>query len=109
MSPVLESFMHAMMWKAGVVIVLCGVGATVLRTLTRLLERSATSAMRARRDAEKSKSHHIDSNEADTADGPPCPSCNGAMILRKARRGSRAGQEFWGCSLFPKCRGTRPL
>lgn len=29
------------------------------------------------------------------------------MVLRLARRGRNAGNEFWGCSTFPTCRGTR--
>lgn len=40
---------------------------------------------------------------------PPCPQCGSAMARRTARRGSRAGEEFWGCSRFPLCRGTRPM
>ena len=31
------------------------------------------------------------------------------LELRKARRGSNRGRNFWGCSRFPDCRGTRPL
>lgn len=38
---------------------------------------------------------------------PACPSCGKAMVKRQARRGANQGQEFWGCSEFPKCRGTR--
>jgi ssDNA-binding Zn-finger/Zn-ribbon topoisomerase 1 len=30
------------------------------------------------------------------------------MVLRTARQGSSAGQRFWGCARFPKCRETRP-
>lgn len=37
----------------------------------------------------------------------PCPSCGGTMVMRTARRGKAAGSSFWGCSRFPKCRGTR--
>jgi restriction system protein len=29
------------------------------------------------------------------------------MVKRLARRGSSAGSTFWGCSSYPKCRGTR--
>lgn len=36
---------------------------------------------------------------------PDCPKCSASMIKRKARQGARAGQEFWGCSQYPKCRG----
>jgi hypothetical protein len=38
-----------------------------------------------------------------------CPSCGGPMKLRTARRGESAGEKFYGCTKFPKCRGTRPL
>ena len=37
-----------------------------------------------------------------------CPACGSEMRLRTARRGPNAGNEFWGCSRYPKCRGTRP-
>ena len=40
---------------------------------------------------------------------PMCPSCNTPMVLREARRGAFAGQQFWGCSNYPNCRGTRRL
>jgi hypothetical protein len=33
-----------------------------------------------------------------------CPRCGSPLVLRTARSGSRAGQQFWGCSTFPKCR-----
>lgn len=39
----------------------------------------------------------------------PCPTCGADMIQRVAGRGPNAGQRFWGCSRFPKCRGTLPV
>lgn len=38
---------------------------------------------------------------------PSCPKCGGAMKRRTARRGPNTGSMFWGCSRYPKCRGTR--
>lgn len=38
---------------------------------------------------------------------PACPKCNAPMVLRTAKQGARAGSQFWGCSAFPACRGTR--
>ncbi len=38
-----------------------------------------------------------------------CPLCGSSMTQRTARRGSRAGTVFLGCTTFPSCRGTRPL
>ncbi len=35
-----------------------------------------------------------------------CPKCGTEMILRTARKGENKGNKFWGCSKFPKCRGT---
>lgn len=41
------------------------------------------------------------------AGGVTCPSCGARMVRRTARRGSRSGRQFWGCSRYPSCRGTR--
>ena len=37
---------------------------------------------------------------------PNCPSCGGSMVKRIAKQGANAGKMFWGCSKYPKCRGT---
>ncbi len=33
-----------------------------------------------------------------------CPQCGSDMVLRTAKRGDNKGQQFWGCSSYPKCR-----
>lgn len=35
-----------------------------------------------------------------------CPKCGSSMILRKAKKGKNAGNQFWGCSNFPQCRAV---
>jgi len=45
-------------------------------------------------------------NPASTSQGPACPECAGAMVRRTARKGAHAGNSFWGCAAYPKCRGT---
>lgn len=40
---------------------------------------------------------------------PNCPSCGTQMVKRMAKRGSNEGNEFWGCTGFPKCKGTLKL
>ena len=40
---------------------------------------------------------------------PPCPICGSAMIQRQSKRGPNAGITFWGCTTFPKCKGTTNL
>ena len=33
-----------------------------------------------------------------------CPKCSSVMVKRVAKKGENAGNEFWACSAFPKCR-----
>jgi four helix bundle suffix protein len=40
---------------------------------------------------------------------PACPMCGKPLVLRTARKGPRAGSQFWGCSAYPQCKGTLPL
>ena len=40
---------------------------------------------------------------------PDCPDCGAPMARRTARRGPNAGNQFWGCTEFPECRGIRNL
>ncbi|SFF83772.1 restriction endonuclease [Neptunomonas qingdaonensis] len=44
-----------------------------------------------------------------TPETPVCPACASSMVKRKARKGANAGNEFWGCSQFPKCRGITQI
>ncbi len=53
-------------------------------------------------DAQKSTSESNQITESEKT----CPECGSEMVLRKARKGKNAGNEFWGCVQFPKCRGT---
>ena len=41
--------------------------------------------------------------------GPACPQCGANMVKRTARKGAKAGADFWGCTKFPACRGVRAL
>jgi four helix bundle protein len=47
------------------------------------------------------------SDRADQPDRiPQCPQCGKAMVLRTAKTGKKAGQQFWGCSGYPDCKGV---
>ena len=35
---------------------------------------------------------------------PTCPSCDIKMSFRKSSRGKNAGEQFWGCQNFPRCK-----
>ncbi|MBN8488539.1 MAG: topoisomerase DNA-binding C4 zinc finger domain-containing protein [Burkholderiales bacterium] len=43
------------------------------------------------------------------AGSPECPVCSKPMLRRIAKRGANTGGEFWGCTGYPACRGTRPI
>jgi restriction system protein len=36
---------------------------------------------------------------------PASPKCGSAMVRRTAKKGTNAGNEFWGCVSYPQCRG----
>ncbi|MBD9416995.1 topoisomerase DNA-binding C4 zinc finger domain-containing protein [Pseudomonas sp. PDM16] len=36
-----------------------------------------------------------------------CPRCSSLMSLRTAKKGKNPGSKFWGCSKYPRCKGTR--
>lgn len=40
---------------------------------------------------------------------PTCPECGKPMKRRKAGAGRNAGKEFWGCTGYPSCRGTKQI
>ena len=40
---------------------------------------------------------------------PKCPRCGGPMALRTAKTGKNAGQQFWGCTQYPDCKGIQPI
>lgn len=37
---------------------------------------------------------------------PDCPQCSKPMVLRTAKTGKNAGNQFWGCSGYPECKGV---
>lgn len=46
---------------------------------------------------------------ANTGQATACPLCTEPMVRRTAKRGANAGGDFWGCTGYPACRGTRPI
>lgn len=44
-----------------------------------------------------------------TEGAPLCPQCGKPMIRRMAKKGINSGHEFWSCTDYPNCRGTRSI
>ena len=68
-------------------------------------EQLAAARLEERRRQEGTRSDPSD--RAKTA--PACALCGKLMVLRTARKGKQSGSQFWGCSGYPECRGTREL
>ena len=47
---------------------------------------------------------HVKEIQAKKKSGKACPKCGSLMVSRVSKKGSNAGNQFWGCSQFPKCR-----
>lgn len=58
---------------------------------------------------ERRKNQTDPSDQTDPTDRiPACPRCGKPMVLRTAKGGKNAGQQFWGCSGYPQCKGVAP-
>lgn len=44
-----------------------------------------------------------------TEGAPSCPKCGAPMRKRMIKKGIHQGEEFWGCTEYPRCDGTRRL
>ena len=63
---------------------------------------------------EETKAYTQDIKKADTEktmteDSAVCPRCGGKLVLRTAKRGDNKGNQFYGCSNYPKCRYIQNL
>jgi predicted RNA-binding Zn-ribbon protein involved in translation (DUF1610 family) len=38
-----------------------------------------------------------------------CPKCGSALVIRTRKTRNNVGQQFWGCSTFPKCKTIQSL
>ncbi|WP_225309266.1 topoisomerase DNA-binding C4 zinc finger domain-containing protein [Hypericibacter adhaerens] len=70
---------------------------------------NAESARRAAQRAEAQRINPPSPPRPATRAGPLCPVCGSPMAARLAKKGRRKGQHFWGCTRYPRCRGTKPM
>lgn len=55
--------------------------------------------------ANKIPENTVTAKGTNSDDAVVCPRCGAHMVKRKATKGVNAGNEFYGCSRYPKCRG----
>lgn len=66
-----------------------------------------SSALEANKETRRAHVHHVREKTArKEADPTKCPRCGSKMIERTNRK---TGQTFFGCSRYPRCRGTRQV
>jgi four helix bundle suffix protein len=66
-----------------------------------------TEQLAAMRRSERARQQQANPANPPANDAPACPRCGQTMVLRTARQGPNAGLQFWGCSRYPDCKGTR--
>ena len=54
--------------------------------------------------SERLTAKRIEARERNKEPSPECPQCGQSMRRRTSAKG-----DFWGCTGFPECRGTRPI
>ena len=47
--------------------------------------------------------------QSEQSNAPLCPQCGKPMIKRVAKKGINSGKEFWSCTGYPECNGTRNI
>ena len=104
-----DQFTQALFGKAESVIIVCAILTVVvgipLYWLRLKAERGLIRVIRSARERRQAQKSATNTDSSETV--PHCPICNALMVKRLARRGVSAGSNFWGCSNYPKCRGTR--
>lgn len=56
-----------------------------------------------------SENNIINETESNVSEPMVCPKCGGTLILRIAKKGTNAGNQFYGCSNYPKCHYTKEV
>ncbi|MBQ6320235.1 MAG: NERD domain-containing protein [Lachnospiraceae bacterium] len=65
--------------------------------------------LKAEYDAARSEKPEKPKEFVDQSEDMVCPKCGSKLVLRVAKKGENAGNQFYGCSAFPKCRYTQNL
>ena len=75
-----------------------------LNMLNRQIEAQGAAFEAAGGFSERLTAKRLEARERDREPSPECPQCGKPMRRRTSAKG-----EFWGCSAYPECKGTRPV
>ena len=89
-----------------------GLPLTRFKARSGYIARDLNDKLRARLGTAETKTPQYEPILAPQSEGPltnpTCPRCSGEMTLRTVKSGKNKGNQFWGCTNFPKCRGIVP-
>jgi four helix bundle suffix protein len=74
-----------------------------LKMLDRQLEAQGAAFEESGGFSERLTARRVEARDKVNPPSPACPLCSKSMRRRKSAKG-----DFWGCSSFPDCKGTRP-
>jgi len=96
---------------ANTLICLINQASSLLRNQIRQLEQDflAHGGIRERMTRARLEARASQSDKSDVSVAPDCPFCGKSMQQRTARTGPHAGQQFWGCTGYPECKGIRSV
>ena len=106
-NPALDQLIGALFATVVPILVACAIVGTLLGVAFKWLQRKAVDLGRAPLETTAKTLQTVSSAPAGVV--PYCPNCSSLMVQRTARRGTNAGSKFWGCSSYPRCKGTRPV
>ncbi|MFW6297602.1 MAG: NERD domain-containing protein [Desulfosalsimonas sp.] len=70
-----------------------------------VIEKVTTGQLPPSRKTNRAHVNHVKNMAAAKENSKICPKCGSPMVLRTVKKGENAGNTFWGCSNFPKCKG----
>lgn len=107
-SGLFEPWIESADWRvaANAMIVLCG---RINRMISGQLKRHLTEFRDKGGFTENLTQTRLEARQhiAEKEGAPRCPRCGKPMLRRTIKKGSRQGEQFWGCPDYPKCDGAR--
>lgn len=73
-------------------------------TQQKIIDRIESGRLVPSRQTNKRHTEHVKTIVAEKAKQKTCSRCGSPMVLRTTKKGENKGQQFYGCSSFPKCR-----
>lgn len=72
----------------------------------RLVEKIEQTKLPATKETTRRHVENLRERTRNVGIGQPCPRCGSRLVLRTSKHGAHSGNQFLGCSGYPKCRYT---